>query len=362
MKSDLTAIFKKERIFKFNPEIPENHASTIAEMPNGDLLVAWFGGSEEGNKDLAIYSSRLPKGTNEWTKPEIIADTKKQPDQNPLLFVDRKRAVWLFYVTFGIRGFTKGQYKSIIMYKKSFDNGFSWTEPEKLRPREGLWVRNVPIILKNNDIVLPFYDNKTRPNCCYVMISEDDGETWETYGPITTVTGCAQGNVVQLSDGSLLMYMRTRSHPLHQFISMPQYNKIEYSPGRYVLKRESFAVGGYVWMSTSNDEGRTWSSPVETSLRNPNSGISLIRLNNGNLVLAFNDTHIGRSPLNIALSTDEGKTWSYRKTLESGEGEYSYPQLMQTSDGLIHVVYTNRRMTIKHAVFNEEWIKKGNSE
>ena len=77
------------------------------------------------------------------------------------------------------------------------------------------------------------------------------------------------------------------------------------------------------------------------------------------MVLVFNDTHIGRSPLNVALSADEGETWPFRKTLESGEEKYSYPQLTQTSDGLIHIVYTNRKMTIKHAVFNEEWIKEG---
>lgn len=348
----MKAMFKVEEIFKFNPRLPENHAPTIAEMPNGDILVAWFGGSEEGAKDLAIYSSRLYKGEKNWTKPEIIADTEGQADQNPVLFV-HKGVVWLFYVTFRVKS-----NESEIMYKTSFDNGFSWSWPRRLRPRKGLWVRNVPITLSNNDIVLPIYDNATIPNCCYVMISEDNGETWETYGPIKTVTGCAQGNVVQLSNGSLLMYMRTRSHPLHPFLSMPKISEIEYSPGHFVQKRESFTVGGYIWMSMSHDNGRSWETPVETHLRNPNSGISLIKLKDGNLVLAFNDTHIGRSPLNIALSTDEGKTWPYCKILEKGEGEYSYPQLLQISDGLIHVVYTNRRMTIKHAVFNEEWIKE----
>lgn len=117
-----------------------------------------------------------------------------------------KGVVWPFYVTFRVKS-----NESEITYKISFDNGFSWSQPRRLRPRKGLWVRNVLITLSNNDIVLPIYDNATIPNCCYVMVSEDNGETWEIYGPITTVTGCAQGNVVQLSNGSLLMYEDEKS-------------------------------------------------------------------------------------------------------------------------------------------------------
>ncbi|MBS7605096.1 MAG: sialidase family protein [Candidatus Bathyarchaeia archaeon] len=345
--------FKKEDIFKFNPNIPEVHAPTITETNNGDLLAAWFGGSKEGASDVAIYSSRFNLDDEKWSDPKILADIPKRSDQNPVLFTHGD-TIWLFFSSLEGGGST-----SIIMYKKSLDDGFTWSEEKIFRKRMGLWVRNRPIILNNGDFLLPIYDRRAMPNCCYVMISEDDGETWETYGPITSITGCAQGNVVQLSDGTLMMYMRTRSHPLHQFLHGPQrLTKIEISPGQFIIKRESPSIGGFIWESRSNDNGRTWNQSSETTIPNPNSGISLIKLRDGNLVLAFNDTHVGRSPLNVALSTDEGKTWMYKKVLENGEGEFSYPQLIQSSDGLIHVVYTYRRLTIRHAVFNEEWLKE----
>jgi len=152
--------------------------------------------------------------------------------------------------------------------------------------------------------------------------------------------------------------MRCRSHPLHPLLGMPRNIVIQFSPTQAIEKRESLTVGGYIWKSTSLDGGRTWSPAVETPLRNPNSSISLLRLRSGSLVLAFNDTHIGRTPLNLALSCDEGKSWPFHRVLEKGEGEYSYPQLMQTQDGLVHIVYTNRRISIRHAVFNEEWIRE----
>lgn len=348
----MDTIFKKEDIFKFNPNVPEVHAPTITETRNGYLLAAWFGGSKEGASDVAIYASRYSLEKDMWSEPRVLVDLPGKSDQNPVLFTN-KDAVWLFFTS--LEGNSSN---SIIMCKKSFDYGFSWAKEEIFRKRMGLWVRNRPVILDNGNIALPIYDRGISPNCCYVMISEDGGETWETYGPITSITGCAQGNIVQLSGGTLLMYMRTRSHPLHQFLSVTRVSKIEVSHGQFITRKENLSIGGFIWESQSSDRGRTWSPPVETNIPNPNSGISLIRLRNGNLVLAFNNTHVGRTPLNIALSTDEGKTWFYKRILEKGEGEYSYPQLIQTSDGLIHVVYTYRRITIRHAVFNEDWLKE----
>ncbi len=80
----------------------------------------------------------------------------------------------------------------------------------------------------------------------------------------------------------------------------------------------------------------------------------MVKLKSGKLVLAFNNTSIARSPLNIAISDDEGENWLI-KTVENRPGEYSYPAVIQTSDGLIHLVYTNRRVNIKHITFSEDW-------
>jgi predicted neuraminidase len=79
-------------------------------------------------------------------------------------------------------------------------------------------------------------------------------------------------------------------------------------------------------------------------------------LQNGRVIIVFNDSSTSRTPLSVALSLDEGKTWEKPLALESNPGEYSYPSAIQTEDGMIHVTYTFRRYAIKHVEFNEAWL------
>ena len=93
------------------------------------------------------------------------------------------------------------------------------------------------------------------------------------------------------------------------------------------------------------------------NLPNPNCGVDMVRLHSGNIALVYNDTPRGRTPLTVALSTDEGKTWGYKRDLETEEGEYSYPAVIQTRDGGIHITYTYRRISIMHVEIDEAWIR-----
>ena len=114
--------------------------------------------------------------------------------------------------------------------------------------------------------------------------------------------------------------------------------------------------GGRAWECDSTDGGETWSRCVRSELRNPNSGADMIRLASGEVIACFNDCETGRTPLTLALSLDEGRTWAARHDLETGEGEYSYPTLMQAGRGLVHLVYTWRRERIKHVCFDRRWL------
>jgi predicted neuraminidase len=107
--------------------------------------------------------------------------------------------------------------------------------------------------------------------------------------------------------------------------------------------------GGKVVESWSEDGGKTFSRLRQTSLQNPNSGIDAVKLKDGRALLVYNDTPRGRSPLNIAASSD-GITWTNVVVLESEPGEYSYPAVIQTSDGKLHVTYTWKRKLIRHVV------------
>ena len=104
----------------------------------------------------------------------------------------------------------------------------------------------------------------------------------------------------------------------------------------------------------SRDGGETWSEAVETEFKNPNSAVDFIKLQNGHLLLVYNDNMNDRTPLTVAISMDGDKTWSHRRNIAGGDNTFAYPYAIQTRDGKIHIVYTtNTRTTILHAVFDE---------
>jgi predicted neuraminidase len=108
---------------------------------------------------------------------------------------------------------------------------------------------------------------------------------------------------------------------------------------------------GVITEAWSADGGRTWSAMAATTLPNPNAGIDALRLADGRFLLAYNPTVEGRGRLVIAVSSD-GVSWQAAVTLEDGDGEYSYPAMIQARDGLVHVTSSWRRERIKHVVLN----------
>jgi predicted neuraminidase len=85
---------------------------------------------------------------------------------------------------------------------------------------------------------------------------------------------------------------------------------------------------------------------------NPNSGIDAVTLKDGRHVIVYNPTKRGRSPINVAISSD-GKTWKDIVTLENEPGEeFSYPAVIQTSDGKVHISYTWKRKKMKHVILS----------
>jgi Predicted neuraminidase (sialidase) len=89
-----------------------------------------------------------------------------------------------------------------------------------------------------------------------------------------------------------------------------------------------------------------------TNLPNPGSGIDAVMLKDGRGLLIYNHTPISRSPLNVAVSSD-GKNWQAGPVLENTPlREFSYPAVIQSSDGLVHITYTDGRERIKHVVLD----------
>lgn len=162
-----------------------------------------------------------------------------------------------------------------------------------------------------------------------LWISGDGFETWETREAPVTKPPNIQPAYVHLGEERLLMYARHHTVP------------------------------GRIWFSVTNDMGKTWMEPKKMKFPNPNSGIDAIGLKSGAIALAFNDSPLSRTPLVVALSEDGGRKWPHKKTIESEVMEFSYPFMIQAKDGSIHLIYTaNDRKLIKHAEFNEAWLKK----
>ena len=120
-----------------------------------------------------------------------------------------------------------------------------------------------------------------------------------------------------------------------------------------------------VWKSETEDGGLSWDEPEPIELPNPNAAVAGLRLSDGGILLAFNNSADSRDDMSIARSDDNGTTWlvlySFEK-VKKGEGgtrhKYSYPSLIQTSDGTIHLFYTWRRTKIKHVQFNQAWLEE----
>ena len=306
--------------FVFNdPVFRQCHASTIVEIAPGKFMSAAFGGTEEGNKDVCIWLS--VKENNEWSKPVnvgngIINDTLRYPCWNPVLFKIKEGKLFLFYKVGPSPKTWWG------MFRTSMDNGQTWTKPERLP--EGILgpIKNKPVQLSDGSILSPSSSETAGNWKVHMEKSVDLGKTWE----LIAVDPATPFNVIQ---PSILIHANKRL----QILCRSQDNAI---------------IQCY-----SDNNGNSWGSFTKTELPNPNSGTDAITLKNGQQLLVYNPTtkgKAGRAKLALAFSSN-GDKWTEVLELENHEeGEYSYPAIIQSADGRVHITYTYKRTNVKHVV------------
>jgi predicted neuraminidase len=325
------AIVSEEFIYEIDKALtPQCHASTI-EVSNGIPVSSWFGGTEEKNDDVGIWVSRKVKG--EWSVPKEVAngvqeDGSRFPCWNPVLFKPKDKPLILFYKV----GPNPQEWWGL--YMTSEDDGLTWSTPVKLP--DGILgpIKNQPIQLANGDILSP-------------TSTESKKDGWRIYLEISNDMGLTWGKTEYLNDGK-------EFGAIQPAILNYQNGKLQ------LLSRTDKEVITENW---SEDFGKTWSKMESTSLPNPNSGIDAVSLEDGRQLLVYNPTGKNwgdRVPLSIAISTD-GKKWNRildlepltEKTDKEGE-EYSYPTMIQDTNGLIHIVYTWNRKTVKYVILDPE--------
>ena len=324
----------------FGPEHPGpyKHPASITELANGDLYIAYYGGSGEYQDDTAVYGSRLKHGETQWSFPAVIADTPDRGEGNPVVWQAPDGVVWLFYVN--RYGATWSNAR--VHVKQSTDGAQTWSDSFLLGFEEGSMVRGQPIVLSNGDYLLPMYhetgsDREGTPSdtMSYFFRYNPKTKEWTESSRIKSKMGNLQAQVVELTPEYLVTYIRR---------------------GGNFLPTDH----GYTLRSESRDGGHTWSEAVETEFKNPNSAIDFIELQNGHLLLVYNDNMNERTPLTVAISTDGDKTYPYKRNIGGGDNTFAYPYAIQTRDGKIHVIYTtNIRTHIMHAVFEESAILEG---
>ena len=303
------------------PRQPSVHCATLCELPDGTLLAAWFGGTRELATDVVVLGARLEAGSAAWSAPQALVAVPGQALGQPVFLplADGRLRLFCNVVPPGGR-WTSAQPH----FQDSADGSHSWGPLQALMDYPGLMFRSKPLLLPGR-ILLPAYDE--REWCSRMLISEDGGEHWRLGEPIVSPPGNIHACLVALDDGRALAYLR---------------------PG---------GQGGFLWRAESRDAGESWTSPQPTSIPNPNSGLDLIRLGSGDLLLACNPVARGRTPLALLLASPD-ENWGGPLLLEEGAGEYSYPTLLQTRDGMIHLVHTWRRERIQHVRFSENWLRR----
>ncbi len=319
----------RQDIHPQDPSYPGVHVATLEQAPNGDLLYGFYAGQKEKADDVKTFLSRLAVGAGAWTKPSIVFDEPNKPDGNAVLWTDGKNGrIHLLFATIMGDGWTEANIRDIT----STDNGKTWSAPKFVRKEWGWLPGTLPFRMSNGEVIFPIYSEVEWSVGWY--ISGNDGTTWKAYPNDDASTwpkslgGMIQPATVELEPGHLVALNRSRDF--------------------------------FIWKTESRDYGKTWSQAQPTTLPNNNSRIALLKLKNGHLVLAHNPTQSPRTPLRLSLSTDGGNTWESSVDVEDeASQEFSYPYLLQSTDGWIHLGYTHRRKSMRHIVFNEEFIRTG---
>lgn len=299
---------------------PSCHASTVCLTDSGMLISAWFGGTHENNPDVEIYMSRknLCAADSEWETPRMVTIHGDTACWNPVLFHEKGKTTLFFK-----KGVTIPEWKTFVKY--SYDDGISWTDEVELVPGDISGgrgpVKDKPIMLSNGTLIAGASHETGAPERCwraFVDVSRDGGKTWD------------RGEYV--NDG-----IETK---------LIQPTLWEDEGGVHMLMR---SINGYIYRSDAPLETLEFCKAYRTDVPNNNSGIDLVKSQDGRLFLVCNPIGEdgGRSPISLLVSEDGGLSFGKLCDLEKKDGgELSYPAII-CKNGELFITYTYERRSIR---------------
>ena len=336
--------FYSDRFIDHDPPLAYVHCPSICTLPDGRMACAWYAGSREGARDVAIWIAHWqfvdqqavainPEGT--WGPPSVRMDHQIAMDDldryvkkvgNSVLFTADDR-IWLVYVTIAIGGWSGSSLNAC----SSTDAGKTWSRSQRLivSPFFNVseLVRAAPVILDTGEIGLPIYHE------CIGMFPE---MLWLR------------------SDGDRLSAVKTRMAGGRSLLQ-PTVVPVD---GRHALAfLRNHSAHRRMASQSSADGGQTWTPPIETDLVNADASVAAVRLSTGHLLVALNNSAHSRDNLSLALSPDGVSQWQLIATLDDQPGEkFAYPYMIQDSQGVVQLVYSWKMKRIRHIVMNEAWL------
>jgi predicted neuraminidase len=343
-----------DRFIEHEIEVGYVHCPSLCEVSPGSLVCAWYAGTREGAKDVGVWLSDLgpttattpavdspvtasasPGAVNAWSVPRVILDREiatRELDRyirkvgNALLFTDAEQRLWLIYVSIAVGGWSG----SSLNARCSLDRGVTWQPSHRLSlsPCFNIseLVRAAPIRLASGEIGLPIY---------HEFVGQFPEMLWLR------------------PSGNQLAATKTRMAGGHSFI---QPVIVPMGPKHAIAYLRNLTPDRCIGYQETQDAGRTWTTPRSLSLPNPNSSMAAVRLSNGSVLMAFNDSKDNREDMTLAVSPDGIHDWKRIMTLDRVPQEFfAYPYLIRSSDGMIHLVYSWKMRKVRHVAFNEAW-------
>ncbi len=325
-----------------DPPLAYVHCPSVCELPDGGLGCAWYAGTEETARDVAIYLSTTPPvdagspAKVSWGSPRAvvdragaIADLDRYVDKvgNAVLFSDATRRLWLVYVTIGLGGWSGSSLNAC----RSDDGGATWSPSRRLTLSPFFnvseLVRAAPVLLDSGEIALPVYHECIGKFPELLWLRPEADRLVATKSRLAGGRSLLQPAVVPLGGREAVAFLRN------------------HGPSRRLVEQRSA------------DGGRSWTPPAPTPLANPDASVAAVRLSTGAVLVAFNNSTSGRENMSLAVRDSGSDAWSVIATLDREPGrKFAYPYMVQDRRGLVHLVYTWKMQRVRHVAFNEAWI------